>query len=219
MFNKNSWTQDILVSALPPVINSLVQSGTYNSGNLTLVGGSGVSFTTPILVEITSSADESANLFTITGINANGNVKTETLYGSNANTVVAQTPFYKVISISQSMNNNGSIQIGNAAQTATAWVPLDKNSEQFAVEFGVGLSPSASLTYTLQFALISTVLNTQIIQNDSILDSQSSSGTSYLSYEPFDAARIYLNSYTSGNAVFMVRPSGLGHAGVPSVNY
>lgn len=214
-FNPQSWTQNIVITPLPSLSNSLVVSGTYTAGNLPLVGGGSVFFKEPIFPIITAAGNESANIFTITGLNANGNIRKVTVNGPNAGTLIIQTSFFRIDSISIKNNAAGVISIGNDQSTATAWVPLDKNANQFAVNFGVDLSADASLVYTVQFGMFDHQNGFETVENDSILVSQSASGSTYLFNEPFDAARLLINSHVSGSACFMVRPSGLASAGSP----
>lgn len=214
-FNPNSWTQNLVLQLSSPNAASVVASASYTAGTVALVGGGPVILKNPAYLQITAAANESANVFTITGIDVNGNNFTVTQNGPNATTAPITVAVKQVNSVRISANTAGVISIGNIAATYSQWVPIDKNANEFTVGMGVYLSSGATLNYTVQFAYLWPDQGIELVKDDTNLASETTSGTTYLVNEPYDAARLLINSYTNGQAIFMVRPTGLSSAGYP----
>lgn len=214
------------LSAGSLVIGQAVSTGVGNYSSLTVnvplnitassyASATSINIASPAFLTITAAGNESANTFTIIGIDVNGNPVISTILGPTAaGTVIVQVAYKSILSIQMQNAAAGLVEIGVAAQTYTQWVPIDKNSNQFEVGVGVYLSAGATLNYTVQFAYLYPAQGIQLVQDDTVLANETTSGTTLVP-APFDAVRLLINSYTDGEAIFMVRPTGLSSAGYP----
>lgn len=102
------------------------------AGNLTLGGAltSGGVFTAdyPRQISITSSGNDSARTFTVTGTDPNGVAQTEDITGPSA-TAVESTKYFKTItSIAVDAACAGNISAGTVDEFVTNTIPLKRNS-------------------------------------------------------------------------------------------
>ena len=134
--------------------NALALSQTPAAGSVTLNGalasGGIVTMDTPRRVLITTTGNESANTFTITGTNWSGNPISETLLGGNIGTSQSVLDYATVTSIKIANNAAAAITIGTSSVASSPWVHLDSWAfPQTAVQCDV----SGTANYTVQQTL------------------------------------------------------------------
>jgi len=121
------------------------QSLTINGAG---ASGGVATFDIPRHASVTSSGDDSARTFTITGTNRFGVTITETIVGANP-TSYGTKNFKTVTAVTVDGNTAGNITVGMAALAETAWIPLNLYSGPH-IGVTVALSSAASLTYTVE---------------------------------------------------------------------
>lgn len=163
---------------------------------------------------ITFSADETGNIFTITGTNPNGVVESVQVAGTTPSTVNASAAFSSITSVSCSQACAGNITVGIAQQTYSAWVPIDGQRDFLAASAFV-LFGSAVATATLEYGLFSESNNVNSVLlgtvEDTILNAVSTNTGTPIN-NPADAVRLKIPSWTSGAIAFVVRQANSGHA-------
>ena len=134
--------------------NALALSQTPTAGPVTLNGAlasSGVvTMDTPRRVLITTTGNESANTFTITGTNWSGIAISETLAGANIGTSQSVLDYATVTSIKIANNAAAALTIGTSSVASSPWIRMDDWAfPQVAVQCSV----SGTVNYTLQQTL------------------------------------------------------------------
>lgn len=134
--------------------NNVAQSQTPVAGPLTLNGASVVNGTAvldmPRRILITTAANESANVFTITGTNASGNPISETIAGPNIETAQSVLDYATVSRITVSANASGAVTVGTSGVASSAWVALD---EWALPETAIQIVVSGTVNYSVQSTL------------------------------------------------------------------
>lgn len=163
-------------------------------------------------VAITSTGNESALTFTITGTNYMGITQTETLAGPNATTVSSALYYQTVTRITVSGNTAGNITVGTNGQATSPWFPTCYDRYP-VLSLVCDVSSGATLNYTVQFTGDNLqVVNGRINRNASILAvaqnqteliNQTVSNTGVL-ISGVCGVRIVLNSWTSGSVTMNV---------------
>lgn len=134
--------------------NAIALSQTPTAGALTINGalasGGVATMDKPRRVLITTTADETALTFTITGTNVSGNTISEVLAGVNNTTTYSVLDYATVTSIVISGNAAGALTVGTNDIASSAWVRLDTWSlPQTAIQ----CTASGTVNYTLQSTL------------------------------------------------------------------
>jgi hypothetical protein len=93
--------------------------------NGTLATGGVATLAAAYAVSVTSSGNDSALTYTITGTNAAGNVVSQAITGPNTTTVFTTTAFRTVTGVSVSGSTVGNITVGFGSFAVTAPIPLD----------------------------------------------------------------------------------------------
>ena len=139
--------------------DSLFTTGNPGSaGNISLNGSLNGVNNLNAAVTIFSSADESKNIFTVTGTNSEGTIITEKITGKTANnTAVGTTKFKTITSITTSVTASGNIKIGTVANTAVG-------STKFTTITSITASANSSGNIN-----IGTVANNAINDDDSLV--------------------------------------------------
>lgn len=219
MYDKNNWNQSILLESQAHDDQAIVNTNHYYAGFLPLNGTltSGGNYTNNIanFITIISSADETSNIFTVTGKDAAGRTWTISTPGANAGTITIEIPFQTINAENITMLNDstGTISLGISVQNATVWIPLDHRRQFFSVGMDVWLSLGAALTYTVEYTKQSVrgpTSPTRIFA-DNTLNAQTTSGTTTESW-PWTAVRLRFPTWTSGNAVFEMQQADDMHA-------
>ncbi|MDC3063566.1 hypothetical protein OA253_03020 [Alphaproteobacteria bacterium] len=92
--------------------DSLVKKDSYSSGTITMKGILSTADYLNAKIRIECFENESTNSFTITGIDMDGNTISETIQGTNGNSIEGSKIFKSISSISASSNTSGNIMIG-----------------------------------------------------------------------------------------------------------
>lgn len=219
MYDKVNWDQSILLESQTADPDGLVTASAYTAGELPLNGAltSGGNYANNIgnFITITSTADETTNVFTIIGKDQAGRVWTVTTAGANNGTVTLDVPFTRIDEGNITMANNasGNVSVGISAQNATVWVPLDKRRQYFAIGMDVFVSAGATLNYTVEYTKqpVSGGSPPTRIFPDNNLASETASGTTTESW-PWTAVRVRFNSWTSGNVIFELQQADDMHS-------
>ena len=95
--------------------NSLVEKGSHSSGNITMNGIFSTSAYLGAKIRIQSYENESANTFTVNGVDLDGNIINETIKGTNGSISFGEKVFKTVTSISVANNTAGNVRIGTMA--------------------------------------------------------------------------------------------------------
>lgn len=197
-----------------PVANGISLSQKPASGgvqslllNGSLVVGGVAILDVPRQVAITSSGNDSAITFTITGTNYLGLPQSETLLGPNTATVASANYYKTVTSITVSGNTTGNITVGTNGAATSPWFPTNYN--RYPVQSQIcNLSLGAVLTYTVQFTgdnlqAAKNASVTAIAQNHTTLTAQTMNNTGIL-ISGVCGVRITTTAFTSGSVTMNV---------------
>ncbi len=194
--NPNSWDQDFTFTFSNAAAASIVAAASYSAGALTLIK---TIIPNPAYLTFTAAANESTNTFTVVFYDVNDRLLTKTFAGPNATLYTLPVCVGQIVSISIANNSAGAISVGTAAAGYSPWIVWDRGRDYWQAEIGVQLSSGASATYSVQHCLGLNLANdNELIQNDSILTSQTSSGSTYLFNENYQASRVLVSAFTSG---------------------
>lgn len=203
----------IILAPVAPVANGICLSQKPAAGGLqnlvlngSLVTGGVAYLSVPSLVAVTSSGNESAITFTITGTNYMGLVQSESFLGPNTTTEDSSLYYLTVTSITVSGNTSGNITVGTDGQTTSPWFPMNYN--RFPVSSQIcNISPGGVLTYTVQFTGDDLQITAghidrnaslkAIAQNHTTLTAQTTNNTGIL-ISGVCGVRIITNAWTSG---------------------
>lgn len=134
--------------------NNIVLTQTPTAGLVPLTGSLAVNgiatLDTPRRVLITSTGNESANTFTITGTNWSGQIISEQLAGPNATTAYSVLDYATVTSIKISNNAVSALTIGTNGVAGSSWVRLD---EWALPTVSIQANVSGTVNYTIQQTL------------------------------------------------------------------
>jgi len=197
------------------------------AGSFTLVAAlvtSGVAYLAVARhVSFTSDADESADTYTITGTDRNGDALTESISGPNTTTVIGDANFLTVTSITTDGAGTGNITIGSADECETGWIPLEvlnQNHSMFihestgadltwAVEgtmtnpWGTGFTEITAKTVTLFGSdYDGDLAHTTVINESDVVDQ------AYILDAPMKAVRLVVTDFVSGTLTWDIIPGG-----------
>lgn len=148
--------------------NGICESQTPLAGPLTLdgalvttvttghtYGGTPITVTSAILdqprrIEITTTDDETANNFTITGFDRYGSPISETLAGVNTGVMTTVQDFAVVTGVSIDGNAVAALYVGTSATASSRWVRLDSWAMN---PVAIQTDTSGTVTYTIQTTL------------------------------------------------------------------
>jgi len=202
-----------------PVANGISLSQKPSAGGLqslvlngALVTGGVAVLDVPRKVAITSTGNEIALTFVITGTNFAGRPQSESLAGPNTTTVASALYYQTVTSITVSGNTAGNITVGTNGQATTPWFPMNYNRYPVSSQI-CNISAGGSLTYTVQFTgddlqITNGVVNpnasvTAIAQNHTTLTSQTVNNTGIL-ISGVCGVRLVTNAWSSGSVTMNV---------------
>lgn len=199
---------DAIVLATTPGVGEIPLTGTLLKGDQAVIPN-------PAYLILTPAADESANSFTVTGLDVNDQIVSTTFDGDNATPVIVEVAYKTVTSFSCAQPCNGNIQLGITTQTTSAWIPLDGVRDFLSVTGAALFSEGATATATLEYGFFSTPYKTSTplvgTVEDTILVSKSSNTATPIN-NPADAIRLKIPSWTDGTVYFCVRQANAGHA-------
>lgn len=118
-------------------------------------GGTPITVTSAILdqprrIVITTTDDETANNFTITGFDRSGNPISETLAGVNTGTMTTALDFAVVTGVSIDGNAVDDVTVGTSATASSNWVRFDS----WALNpVSIQLNATGTVTYTVETTL------------------------------------------------------------------
>lgn len=181
---------------------------TAGAGNLVLAGAltSGGTYTASDAahkIEITSSGNESAKTFTITGTDQNGKAITEVLTGPNIATVTSNKFFRTVTQIAISAATAGNVTAGTADEIATQTL-LQSNivcefNKSNVVDITGTINHDIEHTYDDLFQAVPTDDNI-IWFNDASHNNKSADFASSIT-TPVSGTRLVVNSYSAGATI------------------
>lgn len=176
-----------------------------------LASATKINLVNPAYLTETAVGNESSNTLTVHGYDVNGRLLTKTLAEPNATLATLSTSFAKILWISQANTNAGNITIGNGNAGYGPWIVWDRSRPFWQAEIGVQLTGTA--TYSIQHCLgLSLTNDNELLQNDVVLASSTTSGSTYLSNENFQASRVLVSSNTSGTFRMITSQANNGHA-------
>src|ERR1700740_1260703 len=196
--------------------NAIALSQTPTAGALTLhgalVSGGVVVMDTPRQVLITTTGNESANTFTITGTDWAGSPISETVTGPNASTAASVLSYKTVTRITIASNAAAALTVGTNGVASSPWIRLDSWA---APVTALECSVSGTVNYTVQGSLddpnsptnpVAPASMTWVSDPDAGLVSQAQSAQGYYPYTP-TWVRVVLNSGT-GSVTLTASQSG-----------
>lgn len=185
--------------------NNICLSQTPNAGALNLNGSTVASGIAVLDVQrrvlITTSGDESANSFTITGTNWSGSTISQTIAGANTGTSATTISFKTVTSVTIASNAAAAVTVGTNAVADSPWVRFDDFAPNY---ISVNCATSGTVNYTVQTTLddpnspaTPVAVGSMTFQNalDTNLVGQTASKSGGITYAP-TFARVVLNSGT-----------------------
>jgi len=115
--------------------------------NGTLVSGGVAKLDNPRKVLITSTGNDSAVSFTITGTTYSNSITSEVILGSNASSVYTITDFLTISSIKTSSSTASTVTIGTNGIAGSPWVSFDPWSTSY---ISIQAVVSGTVNYTIQ---------------------------------------------------------------------
>lgn len=205
-------TQTITLSAA--VGNAVCASQTPLAAGALLINGANTSggvYTAhlgiPRHLSITTNANESTKLFTITGTDRNGAAMSYATYGAaSATTTIYPINFKTITGITVSAATAGAITIGFAQAATTGWIPLDRFSSD-EIGLSAKLTNDAGLTFTLQTTTADLQASSQN-ENDALSDNSSEFASNGNTHKTLSLVatgiRFLINGWTIGGVTFTV---------------
>lgn len=170
------------------------------AGNVT-VGTNGHSYISNVgmarQVLLTFGTDDSANRYTITGTNANGNPLTETLAGG-ATSATSVNYFQSVTQITASQASAGTVKIGTNGVGSSAFVSLNYHAQP--VNISVAAVVSGTINYTVQWTYDDPNKVTPTWWDDATAASKSANQVTVMN-DPVFGSRVKINSFTAPGSV------------------
>lgn len=124
------------------------------AGNLTINGalasGGTVTFATPQHIEVSCAGSDAARTFTATGTDRYGKALTEAIAGSSASTTQGVKNFATITQIAVDAATAGAITVGVDGTCESAWLALNRITNDFNVGIAVVLGSSGNMTFTVQ---------------------------------------------------------------------
>jgi hypothetical protein len=162
-------------------------------------------FATACHVSVTSSGNDSARTFTITGTDRYGNIISETIAGANPTGSGAKN-FKTVTGVTVDDDTAGNITVGRLAVAETAWIPTNQREPYETI--GVVLSSGANLTYTVQHTL-SNVDSGGVLESDALPINDATlankTATQMVGISQYVAAtRLAITAWSTGSATLQV---------------
>jgi hypothetical protein len=134
--------------------NAICLSQTPSAGALTINGASAsggvATLDAPRRVLITTTGNESAKTFVITGTNLTGNVVSESITGPNASTASSIIDYKTVTSITISATAAAALTVGTNTVASSAWVRFDEFAPP---SISIQCVASGTVNYTVQQTL------------------------------------------------------------------
>lgn len=202
--------------------DAIVASSTPTSGNIPITGvflkGAQAVIPNPAYLILTCAANETANTFTVVGVDVNGNLVTTQFAGVNATTTVVEVAYQTVTAFSCESSCSGAIELGVTTQTHSKWVPVDGQRDFLAASGAALFSADATATATMEYGFFSTPykIATTLLGTveDTVLNGDTTNTATPLN-NPADAVRLKLPTWTDGTVYFCVRQANSGHAAPP----
>lgn len=134
--------------------NAIALSQTPNAGPLTLNGalasGGVATLPQPRRVLITTTGNESAKTFTITGTDWSGSPISETVTGPNIGTVQSVLDYLTVTKITISANAAAALTVGDSGVASSPWIRFDGWA---APSINAGCVATGTVNYTVQVSM------------------------------------------------------------------
>lgn len=160
-------------------------------------------------VSLTSAGNLSGVNFLIVGTDQNGRDISEIIVGPNVSTVQTTNYFLTVTQITSDAAVASAVEVGSAAQTSSATLPINWREHNFTLGMFIELSSAAVMNYTAQFTPDNTQKTFDPSWHDTVdLTALSTSPAAGNIVVSVDSVRLIINSFTSGTAKFTVRQGG-----------
>ena len=170
-----------------------------------------LTLSTPQHVSVTVTSNESGETFTVAGTDRYGATISEDLAGPNNTVVVGSKNFATVTSITGTADATG-VTAGVNGTAESQWYILNYRGSDFNVGFGVDLSTSASLTYSVEHTFYDFYNSTYVedsppeFTHSSVASETTAQFGDYTS--PPTAIRLAITAHSSGSANLRVVKSG-----------
>lgn len=153
-------------------------------------------------IVITSDGDDSGVTFTIIGLNSDKQGITEELTGENAGAATTENYYLALISIQASLALDTTAIVGVDSSNGAISQSIIADYMQPTFQVGMMLAVDGELGATVQYTMqdLQNMTNTgeAVWEDNGSLTNVSSNDSGNFSF-PIRAARLYLNSYTSGS--------------------
>lgn len=154
-----------------------------------------------------SVTDHSAKTILLTGTDANDNAQTETLAAPGTSATVTSTKAFKTLTAAAPSATIGAdtFDIGWAATAHSPWVAVNPHS-QSNFEVSVGVKAAGTINYDVEHSYDVMNETATAFKHSTIA---AKTATAYGEYtSPIKAARVNVNSHTSGVFTFVVLQGG-----------
>jgi len=164
-------------------------------------------------VAIYSAGNDSSATILVTGENRYDDALTETITGANAGTSSSQSlNFGRVDRITLSTGSAGAVEAGIDGLAESQWFVLNYRGADFNVGFGVEISDSASLTYTVQHTFHDVLANDytegdETVWNHETVVTQTANADGNYTNPPF-ATRTAITVHSSGSLIQKILQAG-----------
>jgi hypothetical protein len=168
----------------------------------------------PRRVGITSSADDTGRVFTVTGTDRYDRPLTEALVGPGTGLTVSTINDFKTVTgVSVDANTAGNITVGTSGVMSSQWIPLDRVSME---NLGIGVHQTGVANWTVEYTMEDPFTPGVGFQPDSGIPSfyltpypnadltaQAAKKAAFMSNQPATAIRLTINSFTAPATVTM----------------
>jgi len=161
-------------------------------------------FDIPRHAGVYSGNNDAADVFTINGIDRDGNYITDTVTGVNATTVPSSKNFKYILSGSVGSATGGNVELGTTGSFDTEWVPVSRFAQ--AITLGGSLSSGGSLTFAAEYTLDDIRISTFNGEAANVKTAYSAKTSNHAeaAVGPLVAVRSAITSYASGTFTFEV---------------
>lgn len=164
------------------------------------------------IITITSAADDSGVVFTITGTDADGVAQTEEVTGANASTATSAKYFKTVTQVATDGATTGNVTVGPVASDGAVSATLECNLNEHGDDYKYLLSTNISGSTTFEVETCVEDYSSGISSSGTWIADTTHTGKTAdfqsLAVVPAQCVRLKLSSYTSGTATLRVLERG-----------
>lgn len=144
-----SRVKTISLSGVTADDNGIAESQTPAAGGEQSLTLTGTNPPVPMLIDITTAADETSRTFVITGTDRYGEIISENVTGVDTGVAQSTKQFATVTSITVDDDTAGAIIVGWAAVVYSAWIPLETVFED--IRQALAVIVSGTVSFDLQY--------------------------------------------------------------------